>query len=621
MVGRSSRLLAFGLGQYLSWGSVLPLFLWGCSSKAPDWPIKGVGQETDFQVLVSPEREVDILFMIDNSPSMDPKQTALASNFPKMISVLDSLPGGLPDVHIGVVSSNMGAGNGAMGGNCGQGLGDMGLLWGNDPNNLVASVAAGGEYFTNVDPNYPTPPALIADGCGLKPGERWIEDIQNPDPNIPGRLQNYTNVKLEDVFSCLAKAVGVNGCGEEHQLQATRVALMPQSFNQANLGFVRKDAYLAIVLITDEDDCSATNLDSLNDDMFNMATKRDPNDTTSLRCAARGHLCNNQAIPNFDHVAGYTGTGPYTHDFSDCSAKVMPDPNNPDYVYMPLIDVRDIIQNIKDIKGANWAQKILVSGIIGWPPGPNDTNLPSTVQVTDQYRIDKDPTSLPPGQQNVWDYMPICSDPNQTSADGNIYKAHGGLRLKQFVDAFGANGQVFSICNSDFTNAMQQIGNTIVQLVKPGCVDYPLIDTDPTTLGTQPECQAVERVPCTNIGQGDCLQTGFQEAPISECRDGQGNTLDPSSLDPGPDPNNPLHTQADIDNTLSKIIQDSRPCWYLSYDHSSAGCSSVFNAQRISVLRQTGQVAPPGTSLGMQCLTCPNADGDCSALGTSSATQ
>jgi len=621
MVGRSSRLLAFGLGQYLSWGSVLPLFLWGCSSKAPDWPIKGVGQETDFQVLVSPEREVDILFMIDNSPSMDPKQTALASNFPKMISVLDSLPGGLPDVHIGVVSSNMGAGNGAMGGNCGQGLGDMGLLWGNDPNNLVASVAAGGEYFTNVDPNYPTPPALIADGCGLKPGERWIEDIQNPDPNIPGRLQNYTNVKLEDVFSCLAKAVGVNGCGEEHQLQATRVALMPQSFNQANLGFVRKDAYLAIVLITDEDDCSATNLDSLNDDMFNMATKRDPNDTTSLRCAARGHLCNNQAIPNFDHVAGYTGTGPYTHDFSDCSAKVMPDPNNPDYVYMPLIDVRDIIQNIKDIKGANWAQKILVSGIIGWPPGPNDTNLPSTVQVTDQYRIDKDPTSLPPGQQNVWDYMPICSDPNQTSADGNIYKAHGGLRLKQFVDAFGANGQVFSICNSDFTNAMQQIGNAIVQLVKPGCVDYPLIDTDPTTLGTQPECQAVERVPCTNIGQGDCLQTGFQEAPISECRDGQGNTLDPSSLDPGPDPNNPLHTQADIDNTLSKIIQDSRPCWYLSYDHSSAGCSSVFNAQRISVLRQTGQVAPPGTSLGMQCLTCPNADGDCSALGTSSATQ
>jgi len=39
--------------------------------------------ETDFSVLVSPERNIDILFMIDNSPSMDPKQTALANNFPR----------------------------------------------------------------------------------------------------------------------------------------------------------------------------------------------------------------------------------------------------------------------------------------------------------------------------------------------------------------------------------------------------------------------------------------------------------------------------------------------------------------------------------------------------------
>ncbi|MGC9983387.1 MAG: hypothetical protein ABSF35_07120, partial [Polyangia bacterium] len=45
-----------------------------------------------FDVAVSPEREVDILFMIDNSPSMDPKQQALAANFPKMIQVLQNLP-------------------------------------------------------------------------------------------------------------------------------------------------------------------------------------------------------------------------------------------------------------------------------------------------------------------------------------------------------------------------------------------------------------------------------------------------------------------------------------------------------------------------------------------------
>jgi len=49
-------------------------------------------------------------------------------------------------------------------------------------------------------------------------------------------------------------------------------------------------------------------------------------------------------------------------------------------------------------------------------------------------------------------------DPSQKSADGNIYKAYGGLRLKKFVDAFGDKGQVFSICNSDSPNAMTQTG-------------------------------------------------------------------------------------------------------------------------------------------------------------------
>jgi hypothetical protein len=598
MARHLSRHLPLLRWQYLRWGLVipaLPLVLWACNEHKLQTPSPVPQMETDFQVLVSPERAIDILFMIDNSPSMDPKQTALANNFPKMISVLSSLPDGLPDVHIGVVSSNMGAGNGAMGGACGSGLGDMGLLWGNDPNNPIASVAANGNYFANADPNNP-PPALIADGCGLNPGARWIEDIQVPAPGT-GRTRNYdsNNVQLQDVFKCLARAVGVKGCGQEHQLQATRVSLIPQGFNPENNNFLRKTAYLAIVLITDEDDCSATNINEQNDDMFNMLTKRDPNDTTSLRCAARGHLCGGQPIPAFDHVAGYTGTG-FTHLFSDCSPKSQQNP--PDYVYMPLLDVGDFIQNVKDIKGDQWAQKILVSGIIGWPPDPNvDTNLPSTVKQVDQYRIDKDPTSLPPGQEKLWDYMPICWDPAQKSADGNVYKGFGGLRLKQFIDAFGTKGQTFSICNSDFTNAMQQIANAIVQVLKPGCVDFPLIDTDATTPITEPECQVVDRTPCSPAGVGNCLQTSVTETRMNECKDASGKNLDPSSP------------------ALATVSEGSRPCWYLSYDTNSVtGCPNSFKGQRITALRKTGQIAPPGTYLGMQCLTCARADQACPAL-------
>jgi len=548
-------------------------------------------------VLVGAVRPIDILFVIDNSPSMDPKQAALAANFPAMIAALQALPSGLPDLHIGVVSSNMGAGDGAMGGNCGNGLGDRGLLWGNDPNDMTASVADGSPYAT--DPNHP----LIATGCGLNVGQRWIEDIQ--DPTAAGRIRNYStanNLQLADVFSCLATAVGTKGCGEEHQLQATRVALIPQpSINEANTGFIRPDAYLAIVLITDEDDCSANNDNTQNDNIFSMTTRRDPGDTASLRCAARGHLCGGVPIPDYDPAVGYTGTG-FTHDFSDCSAKSQLVPNQPDYVYMPLIDVQDMIDSVNWVKGASASQQIFVSGIIGWPPSPNDTNLPSTVQTTDQYRIAKDATSLPVSQQTLWDYMPICWDPAQTSADGNIYKAYGGLRLKQFIDSFGDHGQTFSICNSDFANALTQIGNAMVQVLKPGCVDYPLIDTDPITPGTQPDCQVMERVPCETPGQQACLSSGFTETRLAECTDGQGNPLDPSSLDSS------VSSQAQVSAVLATVSDASRPCWYLSYDHSAAGCSNVFNGQRISALFPMGTVAPPGTFLAMQCLTCATAD-------------
>jgi hypothetical protein len=44
--------------------------------------------------------------------------------------------------------------------------------------------------------------------------------------------------------------------------------------------------------------------------------------------------------------------------------------------------------------------KILVSGIIGWPPDANSLSAA-------QYQIGIDTTSLPPADTE-WDYMPIC---------------------------------------------------------------------------------------------------------------------------------------------------------------------------------------------------------------------
>lgn len=185
--------------------------------------------------------------------------------------------------------------------------------------------------------------------------------------------------------------------------------------------------------------------------------------------------------------------------------------------------------------------------------------------------------------------MPICRIPSITSADGNIYKAYGGLRLKKFIDAFqktDANGPVqntFSLCNSDFTIAITKIANAITPALQgssPGCVQYPLSDTGRNTPGVQPNCQAIDRVPCDVPGVGTCLASGYQENPLPECKDASsGLPLDPA---------NPR---------VGNVPYSARPCWYLYYDTSATGCPVAHMGQRIAVLQQAMTTAPAGTLL------------------------
>ena len=524
---------------------------------------------------------LDILFMVDNSPGMDPKQTALTQSFSQLIQQAQQIPGGLPDLHIGVISSDMGAGSESIGLNCKRVLGDRGVLYGNDPSNSLASVA------TNADASqggHPQP-----NGCGLHSGQRWISDIASP--NGIGRITNYDGT-IQDVFTCLATAVGTSGCGFEHQLQSVRVALnadypenpkdAPNQINPENIGFVRPGAYLAIVMVTDEDDCSADPDDTFNNEMF-LQTQVPVTETASLRCAARGHVCAGQSIPGYqDPSIGYQPPNPlpqpnvgFSTAFANCAPKEQPNPSSPDHAYLPLIRVQDMIDSVNGVtawsvdasgnyvydgKGNHvFVQKtpdqILVAGIIGWPPDPN-TNL-NGITVSSLYQIGIDTSSLPVPQNTYWDYMPICQIPSMKSSDGNIYKAYGGLRLKKFIDAFGANGQTYSICNSSFFSAMAQIGAAMMAKVVSGCLDQTL----------QTSCQVSLRAPCS--GTPGCTTSGFHDTPISQC----------SSNSPP---------------------ESERPCWVISTDATT--CLGAPN-QRIDLIGRAGTILAQGT---LFAVTCPS---------------
>jgi hypothetical protein len=314
-------------------------------------------------------RNLDLLFMIDNSPSMKEEQANLIRNFPVMINELKKLPGGLPNLHVAVVTSDLGAGSVPLSnGGCPRIGGDRGIFH--------------------------------APNCGLAPGSNFLTTSSD------GALNNFQG-DLQSVFNCMA-SVGDQGCGYEHQLQATRVALY-EAITPENKGFLRDDAMLAIVLISDEDDCSAqtsTNL-FVDDATF-------PGTTASFRCAQVGHLCDGKspALTPFD--------APLEACASNENGR--------------LIKVAEVVDSIKVLKSRP-AEQIVVAGIFGWPNNP----------LGARYRYVQTPDGL--------DYAPICQSVNG--------EATAGLRLKKFVESFGNAGAFFSICNDDFSPAMQQIGSRL----------------------------------------------------------------------------------------------------------------------------------------------------------------
>ena len=132
MTRHLSRLSRFARWRYLRWviaAPALPLMLWACTANPLQEPHPQPEQQNDQYFDVNPVRDIDILFMIDNSPSMQEEQTNLQKNFPVFMDALKKIPGGLPNVHIGVVSSDLGAGSKPLGnGGCARPGGDRGIF-------------------------------------------------------------------------------------------------------------------------------------------------------------------------------------------------------------------------------------------------------------------------------------------------------------------------------------------------------------------------------------------------------------------------------------------------------------------------------------------------------------
>ena len=458
----------------------------GCGKTGIRFTHDAAALGTSFRVSATSLRQLDMVFMIDNSGC---SCYATKAQFPKLIAALkDPTDGTLPDLRIAIIDSDLGTGGAYPSGSCG-------------PKTLpdgTSSIYGDQGRFQMIG----------ATACGVTSTDaQYLETRGNIGLNFTGDINN--------VFACLAGNMGTSGCGEQHQLQAFEFALVVGNIgNEQQRAMLRPNAPLALVFITDEDDCSA----APNDGMFGDKQELH-GESASLRCATRAHKCGGV---NLDiSPPGYPTTAAFSAPFSICAARTDDCPDATDTSRptqcSPLRSVKRMADEIKVLK-AHPDEQIVVAGIFGWPLSDGD-------MATATYKIAPvpNPNTVDTAHPTVFDLWPICYDPGHKPASSTDFDpaaagwgAAPGLRLSAFLDEFGDNGLKFSICQADFSNTMSQIGAKLAKQVQNRCLPasfaqhtgctahfmVPLMAPDGTSSYTQqadavPSCDsAPPAIPC-----------------------------------------------------------------------------------------------------------------------------
>ncbi|MFL5306633.1 MAG: vWA domain-containing protein [Polyangia bacterium] len=433
--------------------------LWACTSRTLDAGVINPTASLTALVTQKINNNIDILFMIDNSSSMKSMQDKLYTQLPTFMNVLEKLPNGLPNVHIAVVSSDMGA--------PGDSVGSIGCTpYGDD----------GG--FQSAARSDSTVGATCTDTT-LQSGATFISSVDGQ--------KNFTAPAIETVFQCIA-LLGDKGCGFEHQLASIDHALGGDGAAPgSNANFLRPEAYLGIVILTNEDDCSApanTQLFSLNGGQQGTANPLGP--IANYRCNQFGHLCKdpngNMVSPPRDAPAGMSGTPQET--FTDC---VSNDSGNPQQ--QTLTPVSTFVNDIKRLKPQD--------------PSGNSILVAAITAPADPYTVEwVPPSSPPPGTTGqLWpQIMHSCGakggddvnpNPAETTTDGSF--GDPGVRITQFVKSF-PNYFVSSICDPSYGQAMTAIATKLGALIKPNCITGTIQKDN----NNRPNCTVVNHLTSTN---------------------------------------------------------------------------------------------------------------------------
>jgi hypothetical protein len=301
---------------------------------------------------------------------MKAEQPALGRALAALTAELTAIDGGRADLRFGFVTPDVGAdGNGSPSVDpmCRHG-GDLGLL------QAGASCGVQGRFVS------------------------WRDG---------GRQKNFGGT-LEGTLGCLTETIGAMGCRLAQPLYVAAGKSNPDDKE----AFVRMDANLLIVIVSNYDDCSAGPMHQ-----FYGVGQGPPMAGGRLRCALDGHICNSRALD----------PTPFQAPLASCSAKL----NN-----LHLMSVESMAADVKARKRAPY--RTLVGVVAGWPENPATATYAFANQTN------------PADGTTFLNLQSVCNSSRSSSEPA--------LRLKAFADAFGADGTVQNLCSEDLRPSFTRIG-------------------------------------------------------------------------------------------------------------------------------------------------------------------
>jgi hypothetical protein len=280
-------------------------------------------------------------------------------------------------------------------------------------------------------------------GACTPPSGYFISDILSADGM--SRITNYpATTTLPDVFSCIAR-LGSTGCGLEQHLESMKRAL--DGHRPENANFIRSgqgtdpDAFLAVIFVADEDDCSAKDGTVFDPSQNDISDPLGP--FGSFRCTEFGVICDGSPISR--SPANYTNCEP------------APDDTPSSYLWHP----DHYVEFLKGLKQDD--RNVIVAGIIG-----NQTPVNVVLDTDGNPELD-------------------CA-----CGCGTAQTAAPAVRLTYLINQFPDRSTFTSICNEDLSDALNVIADLLKRVVGNPCLDGDInltdIDGNPAN-GIQLDCQ------------------------------------------------------------------------------------------------------------------------------------